>query len=52
MKILVSCVPYDGGKSGISVCIREQTAALRAAGHDITLILEHSAAKDFDGYKK
>ena len=52
MRILLSCVPYDGGKSGISVCMREQVAALKAAGHSPTLIVEHDAAGDFPDDRK
>ena len=40
MKILVSCIPYDGGKSGISVYVREVVAALREQGHELTLLVE------------
>ncbi len=40
MRILYSCIAYDSGKSGISVCMREQTRALKAAGHAVTLIID------------
>ncbi len=40
MKILVPCIPFDGGKSGISVYIREVVRALRAEGHDVTCLFE------------
>ena len=40
MKLLVSCIPYDGGKSGISVYVREVVAALAAQGHELTLLME------------
>ena len=40
MRLLVSCIPYDGGKSGISVYVREVVAALAAQGHDLTLLCE------------
>ena len=52
MKILLSCVPYDHGRSGISVCMREQATALRAAGHELTLIVEADAAESFSGYSR
>ena len=52
MKILVSCVPFDGGKSGISVYIRGLTAALAAQGHELTLIVEKDAAGSFPGFAK
>ena len=38
MKLLVSCIPYDSGKSGISVYVREVVAALEAQGHQLTLL--------------
>ncbi len=40
MKILVPCIPFDGGKSGISVYIREVVRALRADGHAVTCVFE------------
>ncbi|MBQ8125757.1 MAG: glycosyltransferase, partial [Kiritimatiellae bacterium] len=40
MKLLVSCIPYDHGKSGISVYVREVVRALAAAGHELTLLVE------------
>ena len=40
MKILFSCVPYDQGKSGISVYLRHLTDALAAQGHELTVIVE------------
>ena len=40
MKILVSCIPYDNGKSGISVYTRELVRELVRQGHAITLLLE------------
>lgn len=52
MNILVSCVPFDGGKSGISVYIRNVVAALKAQGHSLTLIVEQDAAEFFPEYEK
>ena len=52
MKILLSCVPFDGGKSGISVYIRELVAALNAQGHVLTLIVEADAADSFPDYDR
>ena len=52
MKILFSCVPYDQGKSGISVYLRQLTAALAAQGHELTLIVEADAAADFAEYRQ
>lgn len=43
MRILISCVPFDGGRSGISVYIRNLVAALLSAGHELTLIVEPDA---------
>ena len=40
MKLLVSCIPYDGGKSGISTYVREVVRALAAQGHELTLLVE------------
>ena len=40
MKLLVSCIPYDGGKSGISVYTREVVRALAEQGHELTLLVE------------
>ncbi len=40
MKLLVSCIPYDGGKSGISVYVREVVRALLDQGHELTLLCE------------
>lgn len=40
MRLLVSCIPYDGGKSGLSVYAREVVRALLAQGHELTLLVE------------
>ena len=40
MRLLVSCIPFDGGKSGLSVYAREVVKALRAQGHELTLVVE------------
>ena len=40
MRLLVSCIPFDGGKSGLSVYAREVVRALHAQGHELTLVLE------------
>ena len=40
MRLLVSCIPYAGGKSGISVYAREVVRALAAQGHSLTLLVE------------
>lgn len=43
MKLLVSCIPYDHGKSGISVYVREVVRALSEQGHELTLLCEPGA---------
>ena len=51
MKILLSAIPFDNGKSGISVYIGEVVKALEAAGHDLTLIVEDDAVQEFERFK-
>ena len=46
MRLLVSCIPYDGGKSGISVYVREVVRELAAAGHELTLLCEPDVNAD------
>ena len=46
MRLLVPCIPFDGGKSGISVYIREVVRALRAEGHDVTCLFEGEAPNE------
>ena len=46
MRILVSCIPFDHGRSGISVYMRHTVAALAAAGHELTLVVEPEAAAE------
>ena len=43
MRLLVSCIPYDGGKSGISVYVREVVRELAAQGHTLALLVEPAA---------
>ena len=50
MKYLVSCIPFDNGKSGISVYTREVVRELSCQGHDLTLVLE--PGEDGDAWKK
>ena len=50
MKILLSAIPFDNGKSGISVYIREVVKALESAGHELTLIVEDDAVKEFERF--
>ncbi len=48
--ILVPCIPFDGGKSGISVYIREVVRALRADGHRVLCVFEgEPPAEDWIG---
>ena len=46
MKLLVSCIPYDKGKSGISVYVREVVRELCRQGHELTLLCEPEARKE------
>ena len=46
MRILVDCIPYDSGKSGISVYVRETVRALKAQGHELTLLCEPGVTID------
>ena len=52
MKIVLLCGPYDSGKSGISVCIRNIVHELGIRGHELTLILDASSADapEFAGF--
>ena len=52
MKILVSCLGYDSGKSGISVYMRNVVKWLESPRNDITLVVESDASKDFGNAKK
>ena len=51
MKILLSAIPFDNGKSGISVYIREVVNALERTGHELTLIVEDDGAKEFERFE-
>lgn len=51
MKILVSCIPFDRGKSGISIYVRNVVAGLAAEGHELTLLVEPGAAGFFPGFR-
>ena len=50
MNILISAIPFDNGKSGISVYIREVVRALESAGHKLTLVVEDDGAKEFERF--
>ena len=51
MNILVSCMGYDSGKSGISAYMRNVVERLKNSEHDITLVIEGGSEADFDGFK-
>ena len=51
MKILLSAIPFDNGKSGISVYIREVVKALEQQGYELTLIVEDDGAKEFERFE-
>lgn len=52
MNILVSCMGYDGGKSGISSYMRNVVGELKNCGHPLTLILEDGSQNDFPDVEK
>ncbi|MBQ6352126.1 MAG: glycosyltransferase family 4 protein [Lentisphaeria bacterium] len=41
---MFSCIPFDHGRSGISVYMRNTLAALAEAGHELTVVVEREAA--------
>ena len=51
MKILLCAIPFDKGKSGISVYIREVVKALESAGHELALIVEEDGAREFERFE-
>ena len=51
MRLLVSCIPYDGGKSGISVYVREVVRALLDQGHSLTLLVEPDGSAKCENVK-
>ncbi len=40
MRLLVSCIPYDRGKSGLSVYAREVVRALVSEGHEVSVLAD------------
>ncbi len=52
MKLLLCCVPYDMGRSGISVYIKNVVSELQKQGHELTLLVEEEAQNFFPEYKK
>lgn len=52
MKLLLCCVPYDRGRSGISVYMENVVRELAGQGHELTLIVEEAAASFFPEYGK
>ncbi len=51
MNILVSCMGYDSGKSGISAYMRNVLANMKDCGHALTLVVESGSEGDFPGFK-
>ncbi|MBS1370180.1 MAG: glycosyltransferase family 4 protein [Lentisphaeria bacterium] len=51
MKILVSCIPFDDGRSGISIYVRNVVRELAMQGHSLTLLVEPGAEKFFPGFR-
>ncbi len=47
MKILFGAIPFDHGRSGISVYMRNALRALKEAGHEVTVVTEPEAVQDF-----
>ncbi|MBE6411390.1 MAG: WecB/TagA/CpsF family glycosyltransferase [Opitutales bacterium] len=52
MKLLVSCLGYDSGKSGLSSYMRSVLKELRNFEDDITLVVEYDAVADFQEFKQ
>ena len=52
MKILLSAIPFDNGKSGIAVYIREVVKALESAGHELPLIVEDDGVEEFARFEQ
>ena len=50
MNILISCMGYDGGKSGISSYMRSVIQQLKNFQHHFTLIVEPDSVNDFKGF--
>jgi len=50
MNILISCMGYDGGKSGISSYMRSVIQQLKNFQHHFTLIVEADSVNDFKGF--
>ena len=46
MRILVDCIPFDRGRSGISVYMRQVVGELARAGHELTLLVEPDAVDE------
>ena len=52
MKLLVSCLGYDSGKSGISAYMQNVLSNLRKYEDDITVVVESDAVADFSDFKQ
>ena len=48
MRLLVSCIPYDSGKSGISVYVREVVRGLAEQGHTLALLVEPAGQENVE----
>lgn len=51
MKILVNCLGYDSGKSGISAYMKNVLKHLQELGCELSLLVEADAARDFEGFE-
>ena len=49
LKILVDALPFDHGKSGISVYAMNVVRALEKAGHEVTVLITADDAASFEG---
>ena len=52
MKLLVSCLGYDSGKSGLSAYMKNVLANLKECEDEITVVVEADSVNDFSGFKQ
>ncbi len=52
MKLLVSCLGYDSGKSGLSSYMKNVLANLKECEDEITVVVEPDSVNDFSGFKQ
>lgn len=52
MNILISCMGYDGGKSGLSSYMKNVIQELQNSPHNITLVVEADSVSDFEKFNK